>query len=30
MKVTREVDAGLESINVKLPAIVTTDLKEAA
>jgi len=27
MKVTREVDAGLESINVKLPAIVTTDLR---
>ncbi len=27
MKVTREVDAGLESINVKMPAIVTTDLR---
>ncbi len=27
LKVTREVDAGLESINVKLPAIVTTDLR---
>jgi len=27
LKVTREVDAGLESINVKMPAIVTTDLR---
>ncbi|MBX2885155.1 MAG: electron transfer flavoprotein subunit beta/FixA family protein [Granulosicoccus sp.] len=27
LKVTREVDTGLESINVKLPAIVTTDLR---
>ncbi|MFK7891775.1 MAG: electron transfer flavoprotein subunit beta/FixA family protein [Granulosicoccus sp.] len=27
LKVTREVDAGLESINVKLPAIITTDLR---
>jgi len=27
LKVTREIDAGLETINVKLPAIVTTDLR---
>jgi len=27
LKVTREVDAGLESISVKMPAIVTTDLR---
>lgn len=27
VKVTREVDAGLESIKVKLPAIITTDLR---
>ena len=27
LKVTREVDAGLESINVSMPAIVTTDLR---
>lgn len=27
LKVTREVDAGLESIRVSLPAIVTTDLR---
>ena len=27
LKVTREVDGGLETINVKLPAIVTTDLR---
>ncbi|MEE9319601.1 MAG: electron transfer flavoprotein subunit beta/FixA family protein [Granulosicoccus sp.] len=27
LKVTREVDAGLESIKVSLPAIVTTDLR---
>lgn len=27
LKVTREVDAGLESIRVELPAIVTTDLR---
>lgn len=27
LKVTREVDAGLESINVTLPAVVTTDLR---
>lgn len=27
LKVTREVDSGLESIKVKLPAIVTTDLR---
>ena len=27
LKVTREVDAGLESIRVKLPAVVTTDLR---
>ncbi len=27
LKVTREVDAGLESIKVKLPSIVTTDLR---
>ena len=26
-KVTREVDGGLETISVKLPAIVTTDLR---
>src|SRR3546814_12347253 len=26
-KVTREVDGGLETIKVKLPAIVTTDLR---
>ena len=27
LKVTREVDAGLESIKVSMPAIVTTDLR---
>ena len=27
MKVTREVDGGLESIQVSLPAVVTTDLR---
>ncbi len=27
MKVTREVDGGLESINVSLPALITTDLR---
>jgi electron transfer flavoprotein beta subunit len=27
LKVTREVDAGLESISVKMPAIITTDLR---
>ena len=27
MKVTREVDGGLESINVTLPALITTDLR---
>jgi len=27
LKVTREVDAGLESISVRMPAIVTTDLR---
>jgi electron transfer flavoprotein beta subunit len=27
LKVTREVDAGLESIKVKMPAIITTDLR---
>src|SRR5205814_10686787 len=26
-KVTREVDGGLETISVKLPAVVTTDLR---
>jgi len=26
-KVTREVDSGLESINIKLPAVLTTDLR---
>ncbi|MBX2881581.1 MAG: electron transfer flavoprotein subunit beta/FixA family protein [Granulosicoccus sp.] len=26
-KITREVDSGLESINVKLPAVLTTDLR---
>ena len=26
-KVTREVDGGLETITVKLPAVVTTDLR---
>lgn len=26
-KVTREVDSGLESINVKMPAVLTTDLR---
>jgi len=27
LKVTREVDAGLESIKVKMPAVLTTDLR---
>jgi electron transfer flavoprotein beta subunit len=27
LKVTREVDGGLETISVKLPAVVTTDLR---
>lgn len=27
LKVTREVDGGLESIKVKLPAVVTADLR---
>ena len=27
MKVTREVDGGLESIQVSLPAVITTDLR---
>jgi len=27
MKVTREVDGGLESINVSMPALITTDLR---
>ena len=27
MKVTREVDGGLETVSLKLPAIVTTDLR---
>ena len=27
VKVTREVDGGLETVNLKLPAIVTTDLR---
>lgn len=27
LKVTREVDGGLESIEVKLPAVVTADLR---
>jgi electron transfer flavoprotein beta subunit len=26
-KVTREVDGGLETVSIKLPAIVTTDLR---
>src|SRR5256712_12945313 len=26
-KVTREVDGGLETVSVKLPAVVTTDLR---
>ena len=26
-KVTREVDGGLETISIKLPAVVTTDLR---
>ena len=27
LKVTREIDGGLETIKVKLPAVVTTDLR---
>lgn len=27
LKVTREVDGGLESVQVKLPAVVTADLR---
>jgi len=27
LKVTREVDGGLETIKIKLPAVVTTDLR---
>ena len=27
MKVTREVDGGLQTVELKLPAIVTTDLR---
>ena len=26
-KVTREVDGGLETMSIKLPAVVTTDLR---
>ena len=27
LKVTREIDGGLETIRVKLPAVITTDLR---
>jgi len=27
LTVTREIDGGLETVNIKLPAVVTTDLR---